>query len=95
MIQAIAGAVADISTTLRTPGVHETGSTNTFGDKQLQADVETNRIVFEHLRACGAVQTASSEESSDMHALGGSGFSVRAKRLTGCCRAGCCACPPA
>ncbi len=80
VIQAIALAVADISTTLRTPGVTETGSTNTFGDKQLEADVQTDRIVFECLRASGAVETASSEESSDMHPMGGSGFSVRAKR---------------
>ena len=80
VIQAIAKAVAEISTALRTPGVTETGSTNTFGDRQLEADVQTDRIVFEHLRASGAVETASSEESSDMHALGGSGFSVRAER---------------
>ncbi len=77
MIQAIAAAVAEISATLRTPSVSETGTTNTFGDRQLEADVQTDRIVFERLCACGAVETASSEESPDMHALGGSGFSVR------------------
>ena len=81
VIHAIASAVAEISTTLRTPGVTETGSTNTFGDKQLEADVQTDRIVFERLRASGAVETASSEESSDMLPMGGSGFSVRGQRV--------------
>ena len=85
MIQAIADAVAAISATLRTPGVTETGSRNTFGDKQLEADLQTDRIVFDRLRACGAVETASSEESSDMHALGGSGFSVRLCKVADAC----------
>ncbi len=80
VIVAIASAVTEISTTLRTPGVTETGSTNTFGDKQLEADVQTDRIVFERLQASDAVETASSEESSDMHAMGGNGFSVRGKQ---------------
>ena len=42
----------------------------------LQADVQADRIVFDKLRACGAVATASSEEQSDMLDMGGSGFSV-------------------
>ena len=85
VLQAIVLAVTEISSTLRTPGATETGSTNTFGDKQLEADVQTDRIVFERLRASGAVETASSEESSDMHALGGSGFSVCVQCLPRMC----------
>ena len=69
--------MAEIAATLRTPGVSETGGTNAFGDKQLLADVQSDKIVFDCLRNCGAVATASSEESSDMHDIGGSGFSVR------------------
>lgn len=52
------------------------GSFNTFGDRQLKADVAADSIMFQRLRECGAVETASSEENTDMVPMGGSGYSV-------------------
>lgn len=43
----------------------------------MQVDVETDEIVFTHLRASGAVKTASSEEQTKCQDMGGNGFSVR------------------
>ncbi len=42
-----------------------------------QADVAADAIVFERMRECGAVETASSEEKPELVPLGGSGYSVR------------------
>lgn len=62
---------------LRAPNTANVGSINTFGDQQLEADVEADRIVFDALRSCGAVACASSEETTDVQNLGGSNYSVR------------------
>ena len=79
---------------LRSSGHLAVGSTNAFGDKQLQvrialrhrlsicttaadfrcamqADVAADAIVFERMRECGAVETASSEEKPELVPLGG------------------------
>lgn len=61
---------------LRAPNTAAVGSINTFGDQQLAADVEADRLVFDALRSCGAVACASSEETTDMQHLGGSDYSV-------------------
>ncbi|KAK9808421.1 hypothetical protein WJX73_003065 [Symbiochloris irregularis] len=82
-LQAIADAVAEISVVMRTVSCTETGGLNNFGDKQLQADIVADRIVFERLRSSGAVSTASSEEQSDMISLGGTGYSVAFDPLDG------------
>lgn len=42
----------------------------------MQADVTSDCIVFDALRACGAVASASSEETTSVQSLGGSGYSV-------------------
>lgn len=80
---AIADAVVAISELLRGKGVEESHSTNTFGDKQLNIDVESDAIVFQSLKASGAVKTASSEEQTDCLDLGGHGYSVAFDPLDG------------
>ena len=55
----------------------ETGTSNVHGDSQLELDVAADTLIFAKLRECGAVETASSEETSEMVSLGGQGFSVR------------------
>ncbi len=39
------------------------GSTNTFGDHQLDVDLKTDAIIFDALRASGVVSSAASEEN--------------------------------
>ena len=41
-----------------------------------QVDVETDKIVFKHLRASGVVKTASSEEHTECQDMAGNGLSV-------------------
>lgn len=53
-----------------------TGTTNSFGDQQLQADVRADLFLYDCLQQCGAVETASSEEQTDEKDLGGEGFTV-------------------
>ncbi|KAK9829955.1 hypothetical protein WJX72_008858 [[Myrmecia] bisecta] len=86
VVKAIAHCVEEIGTVLRDGGAastSEAGTANTFGDKQLQVDVQADEIVFRHLKDCGAVETASSEEQSDIHRLEGSGYSVAFDPLDG------------
>lgn len=42
----------------------------------LQVDVESDKVVFNRLRFCGMVKTASSEEQTECQDLGGQGYSV-------------------
>ncbi len=42
----------------------------------LQVDVESDKVVFNRLRSCGMVKTASSEEQTECQDLGGQGYSV-------------------
>ncbi len=42
----------------------------------VQVDVESDKVVFNHLRSCGMVKTASSEEQTECQDLGGQGYSV-------------------
>ena len=48
----------------------------------LQIDVESDKIVFQQLRASGAVKTASSEEQTVCQDLGGHGYSVSSQHLS-------------
>lgn len=59
------------------------GSTNAFGDPQLDVDIRTDEILFSHLRDSGVVHTASSEENPVEVPLGGEGFSVAFDPLDG------------
>lgn len=83
VLRAIAAAVARVASTLRTASTGETGTSNLLGDKQLVADVAADSCVFEELRACGAVELASSEEQPVDTELGGSGYSVAFDPLDG------------
>ena len=49
---------------------------NEFGDEQLAIDILANNVIFENLKASGAVATASSEETPTEDPMGGSGYSV-------------------
>ncbi|KAA6423489.1 MAG: sedoheptulose-bisphosphatase precursor [Trebouxia sp. A1-2] len=49
----------------------------------LQIDVESDEVVFNHLRACGMVKSASSEEQTECQDLGGQGYSVAFDPLDG------------
>ena len=42
----------------------------------LQVDVESDEVVFNHLRSCGTVKSASSEEQTECQDLSGQGYSV-------------------
>jgi fructose-1,6-bisphosphatase len=39
------------------------GSTNSFGDEQLDTDIKTDEVIFRHLRSSGDVHVGSSEET--------------------------------
>jgi fructose-1,6-bisphosphatase len=43
----------------------------------VQADIVADDVIFNHLRSCPAVETASSEERSDILPMGGQGYTVR------------------
>lgn len=53
-----------------------TGSTNSFGDEQLQVDMACDDLIFQRLAACPACCGASSEERPEMRVLPGSGYTV-------------------
>jgi len=59
------------------------GSTNTYGDNQLDVDVKTDAVIFHNLRATGLVSLASSEENSTNVNCYGAGFSVAFDPLDG------------
>ena len=61
---------------LRNSGAGEAGSSNSYGDKQLDVDMAADTLIFSKLQECGAVETASSEETTEMKPLGGQGFSA-------------------
>ncbi|KAF6260023.1 hypothetical protein COO60DRAFT_939814 [Scenedesmus sp. NREL 46B-D3] len=66
----------------------QAGSTNSFGDDQLQADIHADEVIFKHLRSCPAVASASSEEQSDILPMAqqqqpGQGYSVAFDPLDG------------
>ncbi|KAI3438745.1 hypothetical protein D9Q98_001164 [Chlorella vulgaris] len=83
VLTAIAAAVAEVAHTLRTASCDETGTCNTLGDKQLEADMVADSSIFAALRGCGAVELASSEEKPTDHEMGGSGYSVAFDPLDG------------
>jgi len=62
LLQSLAAACAEIASLLRFSGVSAVGSSNAFGDKQLNVDVSTHQCVLRHLDASGVCATASSEE---------------------------------
>lgn len=85
VFMAIAKGVAYIADYLRlatdTPATM--GTTNSFGDAQLQADIRSDLYLYDCFKQCGSVETAQSEEQADEKYLGGSGFSVAFDPLDG------------
>ena len=61
----------------------ETGTTNTFGDSQLEIDILADDVCFRELKQCVAVCMASSEETSEEVFCSGRGYSVAFDPLDG------------
>lgn len=59
------------------------GSTNAFGDPQLDVDIRTDEILFTHLRQSGVVHMATSEENPVEVPCGGHKYSVAFDPLDG------------
>lgn len=73
--EALADACAQIAGVLRggaeTGGGTDTvGSSNAFGDEQLEADLRADAVIVDALRRCRAVATVSSEEKPSELAIG-------------------------
>jgi sedoheptulose-bisphosphatase len=64
-------------------GGAKAGSSNTYGDEQLDIDLYADKVVFDNLRACGCVEIAASEENPQEIKLGGKGYSVAFDPLDG------------
>lgn len=62
---------------------HEVGTTNTFGDSQLDVDVKTDALIFQNLQSTGLIAVASSEENPIDIECFGEGFSVAFDPLDG------------
>ena len=77
-------AVEQVSEAFRRTSTCETvNSQNAFGDEQLNVDILSNTLIFEHLASTKLVATASSEETPQETPLGGEGFSVAFDPLDG------------
>jgi len=76
-------ACKEIAYKVRTASCDKMSCFNEFGDEQLAIDILANNVIFQNLRASGAVATASSEETPTEDALGGSGYSVAFDPLDG------------
>ena len=61
----------------------KTGTSNVFGDEQLDVDIQTDAILFGSLRVSGLVHVAASEEKPVEEEMGGEGFSVAFDPLDG------------
>ncbi|CAN0388308.1 unnamed protein product [Ectocarpus fasciculatus] len=87
LLHNLLAAVREIGTVMRNGGYgHDiVGSTNSFGDEQLDADIQTDAVMFRHLRASGVVHVGSSEETPIETSCDGSGpgFSVAFDPLDG------------
>lgn len=53
----------EIAYKIRTASCDKMACFNEFGDEQLAIDILANNVIFQNLKACGAVATASSEET--------------------------------
>ncbi|CAM9673289.1 unnamed protein product, partial [Chrysoparadoxa australica] len=72
VIEGIAHATSTIAAHLLTAnGDTAAGSTNSFGDHQLEIDLHADEVIFNALRASGAVVVAASEEKPSEQDMGG------------------------
>uniref|UniRef100_A0A7S0S0I6 Fructose-bisphosphatase n=1 Tax=Chlamydomonas leiostraca TaxID=1034604 RepID=A0A7S0S0I6_9CHLO len=79
VLQCISVCTAEISRVLsdQRPTTNDlSGSTNSFGDKQLKVDMKCDELIFARLRACSAVEAASSEEQPEIIDMPGKGYTV-------------------
>lgn len=76
-------ACKEIAYKIRTASCDKMSCFNEFGDEQLAIDILANTVLFDNLKASGAVATASSEETPTEDPMGGSGYSVAFDPLDG------------
>jgi sedoheptulose-bisphosphatase len=76
-------ACKEIAYKVRTASCDKMACFNEFGDEQLAIDILANTVIFENLKASGAVATASSEETPVEDPMGGEGYSVAFDPLDG------------
>ena len=76
-------ACKEIAYKIRTASCDKMACFNEFGDEQLAIDLLANNVIFQNLKACGAVATASSEETPTEDPMGGKGYSVAFDPLDG------------
>jgi len=82
-VMAMFNACKEIGYKIRTASCDKQACFNAFGDEQLAIDVLADNVIFENLKASGAVATASSEEEPTEVNMGGSGYSVAFDPLDG------------
>lgn len=80
---AICASVEQVREALKTGCTKKTGGQNASGDHQLTVDVIADEICFAEMKKSGVVSTASSEETVEEVAMGGSGYSVAFDPLDG------------
>lgn len=76
-------ACKEIAYKIRTASCDKMACFNEFGDEQLSIDILANNVIFQNLKACGFVETASSQENPTEDAMGGKGYSVAFDPLDG------------
>lgn len=76
-------ACKEIAYKVRTASCDKMACFNEFGDEQLAIDILANNVIFSNLKQCGAVATASSEETPVEDPMGGKGYSVAFDPLDG------------
>merc|ERR1711998_3122 len=76
-------ACKEVGYKIRTASCDKQACFNAFGDEQLAIDVLADTVIFENLKASGAVATASSEEEPTEVPMGGEGYSVAFDPLDG------------
>jgi len=76
-------ACKEIAYKIRTASCDKMACFNEFGDEQLAIDILANNAIFANLKSCGAVATASSEETPVEDPMGGFGYSVAFDPLDG------------
>lgn len=85
LLAAVLNGAAVIGYNLRSTGfsVESAGTSNAFGDVQLDADMKADAVLLSCLRETNVVETASSEENPVVIPCGGRGFSVAFDPLDG------------
>lgn len=80
-IKAMFSACKEIAYKIRTASCDKMACFNEFGDEQLAIDILANNVIFQNLKSCGAVATASSEENptEGKHSIVQENFNICAK----------------